>query len=199
MNVYAPNYLELAEIEGVETFGSTFKNGESITLGAFDSSRAIYLKFKPNKDIELNIGKKAKIQIKLSYNDSMNQPRIKVIEREFEISGEKEEFIKKFRPEIASGYEMSQAQRFQKDMNFTEARQRMEQTKSRNMSYMASYAPSNVDELQQINQVADIEMEDWGKMNEEAEHIKDKQSYYASSMQKSARSSVQEKMKKLRK
>ncbi len=197
--VYTPEFLDLDEIEGLGYVKSDYKRGDPIKLGAFDSSRAIFLKFKPNSKIKNFTRKKEKIQMKLEFTNKNNQRVSRTFEKEFEITEEKEKFIKTFKPEVASGYEISQAQRFQKEMNFKAAKSKMNKSMARNMNLAASQPQANNPKMKEILELQKQELENFDAMQQEADAVADKESFYQSRMQASSRANIDEKLKKMKK
>jgi hypothetical protein len=192
LKVFAPDFLQLVEIEGVELLQAIpQKNGEPIPLGAFSDDREIYLKFRERKDI-----KAAKtpvmIQFQLEYLDKAGQKRVRIYKQPVTITSDADNFKKDFHADVATAYELAKAGRLRRKGEMEKAKLQAEQTIQRNACLHATYSA----DVGQFNELVQDEMAQWQAEEDYAnqQNIADKKSYYSSAGQKRGRMSMNMKM-----
>ena len=114
IKVVVPKELELEHISGAGTRFDTIKSGEDISLGGLSRSRSIAFEFKPKKKVSER--KTVPIQVQIRYKDEEDNERIRVIEKELEVTELKEELEKSLDADLIAGYTVQRAaQVMQKD------------------------------------------------------------------------------------
>ena len=140
LRVYAPDYLQLSEIQGAHTFGDIQAkiHGEAIRIGGFSPDREIYLKFTPNTQKKL-LSNNIPIQIQLEYLDEQGNKKLRTVERSVKVVQKSEEFEAQYDAKIATAYELSKASfnRSKGDIKF--ARTLLSKSKARNVALHKKY------------------------------------------------------------
>jgi len=114
IKVIVPAEIELEAISGIGAHKDTIKSGEEIALGGLTQSRSLAFEFKPKKKVKDR--KTVPIQVQIRYKDEEDNERIRVIERELEVTEVKEELVKSLDADLIAGYTVQRAaQVMQKD------------------------------------------------------------------------------------
>ena len=114
IKVIVPAEVELEAVSGLGAHKDTLKSGEEISLGGLTQSRSLAFEYKPKK--KMKDRKKVPIQVQVRYKDEEDNERIRVIERELEVTDIKEELEKSLDADLIAGYTVQRAaQVMQKD------------------------------------------------------------------------------------
>ncbi|MFW9924816.1 MAG: hypothetical protein ACFFDW_16160 [Candidatus Thorarchaeota archaeon] len=116
IKVIVPDEIELSNLGGAGALHSEIKKGEEISLGGLTKSRSLAFEFKPKKDLKDK--KKIPVQVQIFYKDEDDNERIRVLEKELEVSEDKKELEKNLDADLVAGYTVQRAaQEMQKDRN----------------------------------------------------------------------------------
>lgn len=107
IKVIVPQELELMHVSGMGTRTKKVNPGEDIAIGGLSRSRSISFELKPKKDIKKR--KKVPVQIQIQYQDENDNKRIRVIEKELEVTELKEELEKSLDADLIAGYTVQRA------------------------------------------------------------------------------------------
>jgi len=107
IKLIVPDEIELSTVSGMGTRELAYKRGDDISLGGLTKSRSIAFEFKPKKKVSDR--KKVPVQVQIRYKDEEDNERIRVIEKELEVSEIKEELEKSLDADLIAGYTVQRA------------------------------------------------------------------------------------------
>ena len=165
IKVIVPEEIELSNVSGAGTMLTKLKKGEDISLGGLTKSRSIAFEFKPKKQVKDR--EKVPVQVQIRYKDEDDNERIKVLERELEVTEEKEELKKSLDADLIAGYTVQRAaQEMQKDRKKGKALLKNMTASLRSVAPQAVAAQEYLeDEMEDLDKL--IEMEESGEMKAE--------------------------------
>ncbi|NHJ39036.1 MAG: VWA domain-containing protein [Asgard group archaeon] len=157
IKVVLPKELDIASVSGVGTRDLAPKRGEDITLGGLTKSRSVAFEFKSSKNVKDL--KKVPVPVQVRYKDEEDNERIRVIEKELEVTEIKEELEKSLDADLIAGYTVQKAaQVVQKD------RKKSKEMMAQMQSTLARAAPSAAaaqnylaDELAEMEEIIEEE------------------------------------------
>ncbi|HUU78581.1 MAG TPA: hypothetical protein VMX55_09545 [candidate division Zixibacteria bacterium] len=165
IRVFVPEEIELSNLSGTGALMSEIKKGEDISLGGLTKSRSVAFEFKTKKKVADR--KMVPIQVQIRYKDEDDNERVKVFEKELEVTEEKEELEKSLDADLIAGYTVQRAaQVMQKDRKKSK-----EMMKKMSQSLGRAVPGANAAQEYLANEMADlddlIEMEEKGEMKAE--------------------------------
>jgi hypothetical protein len=199
LRVFAPDFLTLSEIEGVQLIQSLpTKAGEPIPLGAFSGDREIFLKFRQTKPTPTSHGlNRIPIQFQMEYFDAQGLKKLRLFSQNVDIVSDSEVFKKTYDAKVATAYELAKADNLRRKGEAEQAVKQANFTFSRNINLKKQYA-IDTDEM---NALVKDEMNEWAEEDKKAQenNVKDTKSYYSSSGQARFRMSADLKMQRMKK
>ena len=163
IKVIVPEEIELSNLSGAGAHLSEIKKGKEVELGGLTKSRSVSFEFKHKKKIKER--QTIPVQVQVFYKDEHDNERIKVIERELEVTDDKKELEKNINADLVAGYTVQRAaQEMQHDRKKGKViMEKMMATLSRSSPKAAEaqqYLKNEIDEMDDL-----IEREERGEMS----------------------------------